>query len=55
LRELLEERFAKPREQYKALLANTAQIDKILSHGAEKARAIAKPFMQEIRDTVGVV
>jgi len=55
LRELLEEYFAKPREKYKALLANTAQIDKILAHGAEKARAISKPFMQEIRDTIGIV
>jgi tryptophanyl-tRNA synthetase len=55
LRELLEEHLAKPREKYKALLADTGQIDKILAHGAEKARAIAKPFMQEIRDTVGIV
>jgi tryptophanyl-tRNA synthetase len=54
LRELLEECLAKPRAKYKALLADPAQIDKILVHGAEKARAIAKPFMQEIRDTIGV-
>jgi len=54
LRELLEERLAKPREKYNALLADTTQIDKILAYGAERARAIARPFMQEIRDTVGI-
>ena len=54
LRELLEERLAKPREKYNELLADTTQIDKILAHGAEKARKIAKPFMQEIRETIGI-
>jgi len=54
LRELLEEHLAVPREKYKALLSDTAQIDKILSYGAEKARAVSKPFMEEIRATVGI-
>ncbi|MDR3000933.1 MAG: tryptophan--tRNA ligase [Fibromonadaceae bacterium] len=54
LRELLEEHLAESREKYNALLADTSQIDKILAYGAEKARAIAKPFMQEIRDTIGI-
>jgi tryptophanyl-tRNA synthetase len=54
LRELLEETLAKPREKYRELMANTGQIDKILAFGAEKARKKAKPFMQEIRDVVGI-
>ena len=53
-RELLEECLAEPREKYNMLLADTSQIDKILAYGAEKARAIAKPFMQEIRDAIGI-
>jgi tryptophanyl-tRNA synthetase len=52
--ELLEECLAKPREKYNALLADTSQIDKILARGAEKARAVSKPFMQKLRDTIGV-
>jgi len=54
LRELLEERLSAPREKYKALLSDTAQIDKILAYGAEKARTVSKPFMEEIRATVGI-
>jgi tryptophanyl-tRNA synthetase len=50
----MEEHLAKPREKYNALLADTTQIDKMLAYGTEQARAIAKPFMQEIRDTVGI-
>jgi tryptophanyl-tRNA synthetase len=54
LRELLEEHLAGPREKYNSLLADTAQIDKILAYGAEKARAVSKPFMDEIRAVVGI-
>jgi len=54
LRELLEEHLAAPREKYKALLADTSQIDKILAYGAEKARKVSKPFIEEIRATIGI-
>lgn len=51
---VIEEYFKKPREKYKELLADTTQIDKILLYGAQKAREISKPFIEEIRDTIGI-
>lgn len=43
----------KPREKFKELMASPATIDRILKEGAEKARAISTPFLQEIKDKVG--
>ena len=37
------------------LVADPAEIDKILSHGAARARAIAQPIMREVKDIVGFV
>ncbi|MEQ2525165.1 tryptophan--tRNA ligase [Bacillaceae bacterium CLA-AA-H227] len=42
-----------PREKYRELMASPATIDRILKEGAEKARAISTPFLQEIKDKVG--
>ena len=42
------------RERYESLLADPARIERILKAGAEKARAIATPFMAELRDAVGL-
>jgi len=42
------------REQYDALLANPAQLEKILRAGADKARALATPFIAELRHAVGL-
>ncbi len=42
------------RERYEALVADPAQIEAILRRGAEKARAIATPFMARLRDAVGL-
>jgi tryptophanyl-tRNA synthetase len=42
------------REQYDALLANPAQLEKILRAGADKARALATPFISELRHAVGL-
>jgi tryptophanyl-tRNA synthetase len=35
------------------LLADPAEIDRILAHGARRARAIAKPIMDDVKDVVG--
>jgi tryptophanyl-tRNA synthetase len=35
------------------LLADPAEIDRILADGARRARAIAKPIMDEVKDVVG--
>ena len=42
------------REAYEALIANPAQIERHLLEGAEKARALATPFLAELRHAVGL-
>jgi tryptophanyl-tRNA synthetase len=42
------------REHYDALLANPAQLEKTLRTGADKARALATPFVSELRHAVGL-
>jgi tryptophanyl-tRNA synthetase len=42
------------REHYDALLANPAQLEKTLRTGADKARALATPFISELRHAVGL-
>jgi tryptophanyl-tRNA synthetase len=54
LYERLEQDLAPMREQYAALMANPVRIEEILRAGAEKARAIATPFMQQLREAVGL-
>ena len=46
--------IAPMREQYKELVSNPAKIEEILQAGADKARAIATPLMQELRRAVGL-
>jgi tryptophanyl-tRNA synthetase len=36
-------------------MADPAEIDRILSDGAGRARAIAKPIIAEVKDVVGFV
>ena len=52
--ELINAELAEPRERYEALLADPAQIESTLTSGADKARAIATPFMQTLREAVGI-
>jgi tryptophanyl-tRNA synthetase len=35
------------------LLADPAEIDRILADGARRARAIARPIMDQVKDVVG--
>jgi tryptophanyl-tRNA synthetase len=42
------------RERYEALVNDPAQIEGVLRRGAEKARAIATPFMAQLRGAVGL-
>ncbi|MFP5401899.1 MAG: tryptophan--tRNA ligase, partial [Gammaproteobacteria bacterium] len=42
------------REHYQALIAEPARIEKHLHEGAAKARAIATPFLAELRHAVGL-
>lgn len=51
---LLEAHIAPMREQYEALMARPDNIEDILLDGARKARAVAAPFLQELRAAVGL-
>ena len=46
--------IAPMREKYESLMNNPAQIEAILLKGAEKARQIGTPFMQSLRQAVGL-
>jgi tryptophanyl-tRNA synthetase len=52
--ERIEAAVAPMREHYLALIAEPARIEKHLHEGAAKARAIATPFIAELRHAVGL-
>ncbi|HEY8521383.1 MAG TPA: tryptophan--tRNA ligase [Gammaproteobacteria bacterium] len=58
MKEILFERvnaeLAPAREEYQRLLAHPAEIEEQLQRGAERARAVSRPFIREIRERVGV-
>ncbi|MDF2558496.1 MAG: trpS 2 [Bacillales bacterium] len=43
-----------PREKYYEMIANPKVIDEILFDGAKKARAIAIPFLKEVKKQIGL-
>lgn len=51
---LINNELSAPREHYHALLAKPHEIEEILQAGAAKARKLAKPFLQELRESVGL-
>jgi tryptophanyl-tRNA synthetase len=42
------------REKYEALIAHPEEIEAILQRGAKRARALAAPFLQTLREAVGL-
>ncbi len=46
--------LAEPREKYAEIMANPSVIEDALQHGAERARAISKPYIEELRNAVGI-
>ena len=58
MKQLLFERInteLKPaRAEYERLMANPREVEQHLAHGAEKARAVSRPFLAEIRERVGI-
>lgn len=52
--EYINEHIAPARERYEALLQAPEHIEAELQAGAEKARAISVPFMQDLRKAVGI-
>lgn len=51
---LINDELTELRELYQQLLAQPAKIEEILQAGAAKARKIAVPFLQELREAVGL-
>ena len=52
--EVVNAQLAEPREKYAELMQNPAYIEKVLKEGAEKARAYSRPFLNRIRESVGI-
>jgi tryptophanyl-tRNA synthetase len=45
--------FAPIRERTEEMLADEAQLDRLLAHGAARARKVAGPTMAAVRDRIG--
>jgi tryptophanyl-tRNA synthetase len=54
LAQLLEDTFALQRARYTQWIADKEGIDRVLTHGAARARSIARPFLNHIRDIIGI-
>ena len=52
--DLLEAQFGKSRDTYLDLVRDHTHLDAILSQGAEKARSIAGPIMEQLRHRMGI-
>ncbi|HJU08391.1 MAG TPA: tryptophan--tRNA ligase [Rhodanobacteraceae bacterium] len=51
---LIDAELGEAREKYARLMAHPDEIEDILREGAAKARAIAMPFVQQLKETVGL-
>jgi len=51
---LIDSQVAPMREKYEALIAQPIEIEAVLREGAIKARKLARPFIAELRDAVGL-
>ncbi len=53
--EVIIETLRPVRERYQTLVANRAELDVILEEGAERARSVAEPKIQSIKQKVGFI
>ena len=53
--ELINQQLSEPRQRYQALIANPAQVEKVLLQGAEKARQQSSQFIADLRQAVGIM
>jgi len=53
--EVVNAKLSAPREKYNYYMDNRAELDQILKEGAEKARAVTKAVMAEVKKAVGVL
>jgi tryptophanyl-tRNA synthetase len=52
--ERIDTEIAPARAEYERLLAAPGEVEALLQRGAEKARAVSRPFIAEIRERVGI-
>lgn len=52
--ERIDREIAPMRARYAELIANPAEVERILQRGAEKARAEATPYIRQLREAVGL-
>ncbi|MFJ2366969.1 tryptophan--tRNA ligase [Pseudomonas sp. NPDC087697] len=52
--QLLDNELGESRERYYQLIERPADLEDMLQHGAKKARAVATPFLNELREAVGL-
>ncbi|MFU2325423.1 tryptophan--tRNA ligase [Pseudomonas sp. NFX98] len=52
--QLLDNELGESRERYYQLIERPADLEDILQHGAKKARSVATPFLNELREAVGL-
>ncbi|MEE4161684.1 MAG: tryptophan--tRNA ligase [Woeseiaceae bacterium] len=52
--EYINTRLAPAREEYERLLATPGEVEMALREGAERARAVAVPYLKEIRHAIGI-
>lgn len=52
--QLLDNELGESRERYQQLIERPADLEDILQLGAKKARAVATPFLHELREAVGL-
>lgn len=51
---LLDEQLTEPRERYHELMSKPAELEDILQAGAVKARKVATPALEQLREAVGL-
>jgi len=49
-----EQAWAQSRDDFEACIAAPTEVEELLRVGAEKARAVSGPFIEEIRAKVGI-
>jgi tryptophanyl-tRNA synthetase len=52
--EYINEHLAAARSEYERLIADPAHVESVLQVGAERARAVSAPFMDRVREAVGI-
>jgi len=52
--ELINGELAEARERYEALMARPGEVEAVLQAGRAKARAVASPYLAQLREAVGI-